>query len=145
MRPLEDRTLNESDPPVRRRNFEFFYYEQLGSRLYLRFTRLGVIAILVFTLIPISAILLLFLFQEPAKEVNVNITTPPERPYDSNKSIIKAPPPSPAFTPKPIRQTPVILPTPPLLPSPDRNRSETPTVKPSPKRTPDRSSNQDDP
>ena len=143
MHPLEDRTLNESEPPVRRRNFEFFFYEQLGSRLYLRFTRLGVITILLFTLIPISTILLLFLFQEPAREVNVNITTPPERPYDSNKSIIKAPPP--AFTPKPIRRTPIIVPTPPLLPSPVRNRSETPTAKPSPTRTPDRSSNQDDP
>jgi hypothetical protein len=83
-------------------NFALIYWQQEGARYYLRVTPLG-IYILVFLLVAsISAMLLLFLSNrhyDPAKEVNVNITTPPATPVIPTKSIIK-PAPSSATPPK---------------------------------------------
>lgn len=134
MRPDEYESLPEHDSQGDGR-FELFYFEQIRSRHYLRFTRLALILIVCLTLIPILLLLTLYLSRKRGgpKNVNVEILTPTPAPHDYNKPIIQpaAPPPT---TPKvstpfgavaPPRQTP---------PTPNGNAggSFTPSPTPSP-------------
>jgi hypothetical protein len=127
---------NEHNIPAhRRRRFELFFYERIGSRYYLRFTRLALILIVCLTLIPIVLLFTYYLLRKRGgpKNVNVEIVVPTPAPHDYNKPIIQlaTPPPTPprvntpfgAFAPP--RQTP---------PAPNDNAggSLTPSPTPSP-------------
>ncbi len=131
MRPLEDQSLDESKHPARRRSLELIYHEQRGTRLYLRFTRLGVIIILLLTVIPLVAILFLFVSNQPNKNINLNVTVPSPSPYSPEKTILRQPPPAPSL--------PKVDTTIPALPSPltsDRNSNEQILPKQTPQPTP---------
>src|SRR5215210_875163 len=116
MRPDEYESLPEHDPR-RSRRFELFFYEQVGTRYYLRFTRLALILVVCLTVIPCVAILALYYQQSRAapEDANVNIRVAPRAP-DINPQLIRpAPPATPPPPPKvgiiprvgePARQTP---------------------------------------
>lgn len=135
MRPDE---FNE--PPGRGRRgdgrFELFFYEQVGVRYYLRFTRLALLLVVCLTVIPAAAIFALFLTNSRAdlEVVNVNIRTPPSAPANYGSLIIQTPPPVMPTVPKvsrsprggdPARQTPNAL-------SSNANAPPTPSPTPSP-------------
>ena len=61
----------------RRRRYSLFYFEQIGSRSYLRITRLGLILVLLFTVIPIIALLSLFLINRSTPTPDVDVTVRP--------------------------------------------------------------------
>jgi hypothetical protein len=135
MRPLEDQTLDESKPPTPHRRLELFYYERWGTRLYLRFTRLGVIIILLLTAVPLAAILLLFLSNQPDEKINLNVTVPSPSPYSPEKPILQPPPPAPTL-PRVDKQSTSTIPA---LPSPltsNRNSNEQILPKQTPQPTP---------
>ncbi len=113
----EDRIVREQS------RHSFYYYEQIGSRFYLRITRLGLILILLFTFLPVIAILSLFIRNQstPMPNVDVNIKPMPTA-NTSIYPIIKQQPPPPA--PKALRQPQAARPSPPALSSPIRNSNE---------------------
>lgn len=96
MQSDENQTFAESKQTAQRRNYDLYFYEQIGSRLYLRITRLGVIVIVLLTVIPITLMLLLLLFISPAKETKPDITirTLPAR--SPVQRAIKPYPPAPS-------------------------------------------------
>ena len=61
MRSDEHIVREEITPHRRGLKLELFYYERVGSRSYLRITRLGIVLILIFTVLPVIALLSLFL------------------------------------------------------------------------------------
>lgn len=104
-------------------NLELFYFEQIGSRSYLRITRLGLVLILLFTVLPVIVIFSLFLFNQSTPTPNVDVTIKPMP--TANTSIyptIQQPTPPPA--PKALRQPQAARPSPPALSSPIRNSNE---------------------
>jgi hypothetical protein len=139
MRPGEHDTQDNSLPPTRRRPFELAYLEHTGDgngRTHLRFTRLGVAVILLLTIIPLVALLVLFLMnsRRPTLDVNTNVRTLPAPSPATSPVIRPAPPVSPSGKSKrpnvitPASPTPrvkggdaggqaVTDPTPPPLPS----------------------------
>ena len=116
MRPEERFTHKDNQPYRPRRRLELFFFEIEGNRSYLRFTRLAVILILCFTVIPIAAILTLFLYNQASinsEQINVNVrstASPDVTPL--RNVIIQTPTPQPL--PK-VRQSPLL--PPPALPS----------------------------
>lgn len=114
-----DEQSNPDDSQMPRRRFELFYFERVGSRSYLRFTRLTVILIIGLTVVSLGSILVLFLISAKpgdSSPVNVNIAVPSQSPFSPDKPIIRQPPPAPlppkvANQPKysiPARSTPTI-------------------------------------
>jgi hypothetical protein len=77
-------------------NLDLYFYEQIGSRYYLRITRLGLAAIMLLTVVPIMGILFLLAVNtnSPAKNTNVTITTLPASDPLPPTVIHQAPPPS---------------------------------------------------
>ena len=71
--------------------FELFFYEQVGTRYYLRFTRLALVLVVCLTVIPILALFALFLTQRHAdlKNVNVDITVPSQAPGNYGAPIVQ--------------------------------------------------------
>jgi hypothetical protein len=125
----------------RRRRFELFFYEQVGTRYYLRFTRLALVLVVCLTVIPAAAIFAIFFTRSRVdfEDVNVNIRTPPSAPRNYGSPIIQTttPPGMPA-APKagrsprpvePIRQTPA---------APNVNADAPLTTSPTPLPTPPR-------
>jgi predicted permease len=91
-----DKQSDAHDSQMARRKFELFYFEMVGSRSYLRFTRLTVFLIIGLMVVSLGLILGLFLLRSQPSDavlVNVNITVPPATPYSSNTPIIRQPPP----------------------------------------------------
>lgn len=138
---------NEIDEPAERDwhrgdRFELFFYEydQARSRYYLRFTRLAIVLVICLTVIPMLAIIALFVTQSHTdlENVNVNVRTAPQTP-GNYQQLIKAPPPAAMPTPpkagrsprggEPARQTPSEL-------GLNANTSPTPSPTPSPPRPP---------
>jgi hypothetical protein len=82
-----------------RRRYVLWYMQYEGSRSYVRVTGLGLLAALIFTLIPALLILILFFRNEAQqrREIeNVNINIIPRTPDAGNYPTIRpAPPPSP--------------------------------------------------
>src|SRR5215213_4817493 len=78
----------------RRGRFELFFYEQVGTRYYLRFTRLALLLIVCLTVIPMVAICALFFTQSRVdlENVNINIRTQPGAPGNDVRLIIQPPP-----------------------------------------------------
>src|SRR5215210_6667756 len=134
-----------NDPARRSRHrggrFELFFYERIGTRYYLRFTRLALLLVVCLTVIPMVAILALFFTESHAdlENVNINIRAHPGAPGNDVRLIIQQPPPAPMPTlPKagrsqrggePTRQTPA---------APGVNANAPPTPSPTPSPTPPR-------
>jgi hypothetical protein len=139
MRPDEYKSLQEHDSR-RGGRFELFFYEQVGTRYYLRFTRLALLLVVCLTVIPMLAILALFFTQSRVdlENVNINIRSQPQSPGNDVRLIIQQPPPpAPMPTPpkagrsqrggEPTRQTPA-------APGLNNNAPPTPTPSPMPPR-----------
>jgi hypothetical protein len=123
MKSTEQSTSKARKKQRRWINLELFYFEQIGSRSYLRITMLGLALILLFTVLPVIVILSLFLFNRstPLPDVDVTIKPMPT----ANTSIyptIQQPTPPP--TPKSLRQPKAARPSPPVLSLPTRNSNE---------------------
>jgi hypothetical protein len=133
MRP-EERNVPGGSNPQHRRRFELFFFEQFGTVYRLRFTRLALLLIICLTVIPMLAIIALFVTQSHAdlENVNVNVRTAPQA-SGNYPQLIKAPPAAPMPTPpkagrrprggEPMRQTPV---------TPGLNTNTPPTSSPTP-------------
>lgn len=135
-----ERNIPERHGPHRGGRFELFFYEQVGSRYYLRFTRLALVLIVCLTVIPMLAICTLFFTQSRVdlENVNINIKAQPGAPGNDVRLIIQ---PAPATTPilpktgrsqrgeEPTRQTPT---------APDLNANGPLTPSPTPSPTPPR-------
>jgi len=104
-------------------NLELFYFERVGTRSYLRFTRLGLILILIFTVLPVIALLFLFLLNQSTPMPDTDVRIKPAAPINASMyPTIHQPTPLP--TPKALRQPKAARPSPPVLPSPIRNSNE---------------------
>lgn len=95
--------FNESAKGTQHRHgrFELFFYEQVGTRYYLRFTSLALILVICLIVIPVTAILAIFFTQSRVdfEDVNINMRGEPRAPGNYNH-IIPAPPPPPIPTPR---------------------------------------------
>lgn len=118
MRP-EDQFNNHGAPAHRfERRRGLFFFESIGGRTYFRFTRLAVALIIAFIIIPVTALLILFLSRPAMDETKVDVTIRPlPIPASSNVPLIKQPPPP--RSPPALRQPPPPpSPSPPLLEPP---------------------------
>lgn len=107
-----DKQFKQSQPPPTRGKIGLFYYERVGSRYYLHFTRLTVMLVVGLTVISIVTLLALFFLsgqRDVLKEVNVNITIPKPSPNLPTQTIIQ---PTPVQQPKPIKQPIINIPAP---------------------------------
>jgi hypothetical protein len=118
------------------RRLKLFYFEQAGSRYYLRFTRLALLVITGLIVVPVAILLVLFAWngQEKPKDLNININAPLSDPHDYNRPIIQLPRPATpqrALTKQPMPPAP----TPQLSQAPDAEARAptTPSPTPSPK------------
>lgn len=139
MRPNEQ-NIPENRDLRRGGRFELFYYERVGTRYYLRFTRLALALVVCLTVIPAVAIFALFLTQrhDDLKNVNINVRVAP-REAGNYPQIIPPPPATSLPTPpragrspqgsEPARQTPA---------APTMNAKAPPTPSPTPSPTPPR-------
>lgn len=132
MRPDERHDPAEHGPGRRAGRFRLIYFEQVGSRHHLRFTRLALLLIVCLVLIPILLLLALYLSRKRSgpRDVDVDIVVPTLAPHNYNKIQPAAPPPTPPKVRQPgagasPRQTP-------LAPNGSANGSFTPSPTPSP-------------
>jgi hypothetical protein len=123
---------------AKRRRFELFFWEKVGTLYHLRFTRLALVLVVCLTVVPAAAIFALFTnSRADLGNVNVNIRTPPSAPRNYGSPIIRTPPPpvmpvAPKVgrSPRPvelIRQTPAAA---------GSNANAPPTPSPTPSPTP---------
>jgi hypothetical protein len=134
MRPDEQSTPDDSH--LSRQKFELFYFERVGSRSYLHFTRSAVILVIALTVVSVISLLFLFLRgsrQSLTEPVNVNVSVPSSTPYRSDKPIIQKPPPQPT-PPKVGKQPTPNMHVPSMSPTPAKNVNEQLTPK-APSRT----------
>jgi hypothetical protein len=134
---------NEEDNKVfssqMKRRYELFFLESVNGRTHLRFTRLAVALILALTVIPVAAILILFLSRSDVVDTKVDVTI---RPLPSSAStdgpIIKQSPPRKP-TPR-LRQPPMSpAPVPPVMesrPGSEIDRQKQTADLPAPPRVP---------
>ncbi len=102
---------------------ELFYFEQVGSRSYLRITKFGLVLIFCFTVLPIIALLFLFFLNQSTPMPHTDVTIKPAPPVNTSiYPTIQQPTPLP--TPKVLRQPKAVRPSPPAFPSPIRNSNE---------------------
>ena len=137
---MYERDIPERRNPHRGGRFALFFYEQVGSRYYLRFTGLALVLIVLLTVVPTSLILALFLWNRSSapEEINVNIADPTP---DGHVYPAIVPLPPPVTIPRPIQpSTMPKMPTPqmPSASAVNDNRPSTPspTPTPTPARTP---------
>jgi hypothetical protein len=116
--------------------FELFFYEQVGTRYYLRFTRLALLLIVCLTVIPMVAIFALFLTHSHAdlENVNINVRVAPREP-GNYPQLIQPVPPAAMPTPPKAGRSPRVgerarqMPAAPAL---NANTLSTPSQTPSP-------------
>lgn len=115
-----DQATSEDTMARQQRRHSLYYYEQIGSRFYLRITRLGLVLILLLTIVPVIAILSLFLLNQtkPMPDVDVTIKS---RLTDNTSTYPAIKQPSPAPTPRTVRQPALKQPSPPVLSIPPAN------------------------
>jgi hypothetical protein len=119
MRSTEPTSSEDSRPPKYQHRMELFYFDQVGSRYVLRFTRMAVLLIIGLTVVSIVSILVIFLVssQQMASEpVNVNVSVPTLPTSPTDKPILKPPPPAPRLpkVAQPVYSTPAPSNTPAL-------------------------------
>ena len=68
-----DEFNGQAGPSRRGGRFELFFYERVGTRYYLRFTRLALALVVCLTVVPAVAIFALFLTQSYTDLENANI------------------------------------------------------------------------
>jgi hypothetical protein len=123
MQFVEQPALKDRKKQGRWISLELFYFEQIGSRSYLRITKLGLVLILLFTILPVIIIFSLFLFNRSTPMPNVDVTIKPMSTDNTSISpAIHQPTPPPAL--KVLRQPKAAQPSPPTLPSSIRNINE---------------------
>jgi hypothetical protein len=140
MRPNEYKSPTEHD--LRRgARFELFYFEQVGARSYLRFTRLALLLVVGLTVVSAAMLFALFLWNidDKPEDINLNITVPPAARRDYGKPFI-LPAPLPSSPPRVIQRRMPAARTPRLpldptakdgkLPTPSTTTSPTPTRPP---------------
>ena len=136
MRPPEHDNTSNNKPPVRRRDYSLFFFEQQGNRSYLRFTPLGVTVVMLLIVVPLILILILFwINSRQIENINTNVRIPVQTstPSSDNKPLIKMAPPLPS--PPRIRQQPMNVPNP-LRELPIVNSNEQLRPQPKPIATP---------
>jgi hypothetical protein len=136
MRPDEYESLPERESR-RGGRFELFFYEQIGTRSYLRFTRLALVLIVCLTVIPMVAIFALFLTQSHANvdNVNVNIRVAPREPGNYPQQLIQPVLPAAMSTPPKAGRSPRVgerARQTPAAPALNANTPSTPSPTPSP-------------
>lgn len=106
--------------------FELFYFERVGSRTYLRFTRLTIFLIVGLTILSILLLFALFLSNRRGRpeDIDINVVVPTATPQDYTKPVLQPTAPGPT-PPKVIKQPGVGVPA-----------SPSPTPSPTPARTP---------
>ena len=126
---------------AKRRRFELFFWEKVGTHYHLRFTRLALVLVVCLTVIPAAAIFAIFFTQSRVdfQDVNINMRGEPRAPGNYNH-IIPAPPPPMLPTPKVSRSPRGVEPIwqPPAAPNVNANAPLTtsPTPTPTPPRSP---------
>jgi hypothetical protein len=124
---------------AKRRRFGLFFWEKVGTRYQLRFTRLALVLIVCLTVVPAAAILAIFFTQSRVdfEDVNVNIRTPPSAPRNYGSPIIQTttPPVMPA-APKAGRSPRPVEPIRQMPAAPNVNANAPPTPSPTPSPTP---------
>lgn len=133
MRPSEQ-DIPEDRQQRRGGRYELFFYERVGTRYYLRFTRLALVIIVCLTAVPIAAIFVLFLTQSHADLKNVNIDVrAPERAPGTYPQLIQPPPPAALPTPSKAGRSPRAgAPTRQAPAAPGQNANAPPTPTPTP-------------
>lgn len=89
---------NESQPSLPRRKLELFFFETVGTRTHLRFTRLGVIVSVLLIVVPLIIIFVLFFFinsRTSGLPLNTNVSVRTPTPSLTNSPILQPPPPAP--------------------------------------------------
>ena len=134
-----DRNIQEERDLRRGGRFELFYFEQVGSRSYLRFTKLALFLILFLTVGSMALLLALFYWNRRGdsenENINVNIVSPPHEQQDFNKPIIQRAPPLPS-PPGMVKQPGSSVPTRQMPQSPTATPGVQSTPGPTPSRTP---------
>lgn len=87
-------TSKTKKPWWRRINFEFYYFEHVGNRYYLRFTPFGLISIIVSVLL-LFVYILVVAWYESNNQINDNFITPVSSPYKQSETAA-SPGPSPS-------------------------------------------------
>lgn len=124
---------DEQSAERRSNRFELFFYEKVGSRFYLRFTKLALLLIVCLTVVPIALIFTLFLWNQNKGFENININirspTPDSHVYPTIQPVPRPPAPprvgKQLGTSEPPRQAP-------LVPNGNAGGSLTPSPTPSP-------------
>jgi hypothetical protein len=135
-----DQNVQADHESRRSSRFELFFYEQVGTRYYLRFTRLALILVVCLTVISMVAIFALFITNSHAdlENVNINVRVEPRAPGNYGGPIVMPPPTTIPTPPKasrsprggePARQTPA---------APGSNANAPPTPSPTPSAMPPR-------
>lgn len=113
------------DQPSRYRGLDLWFYEQRGSRYYLRLTRIGLAVMIVPTVLAVIAITALFFYRNSTPvekpDININVQSTPD--YVPNRTLLKrAPPPPP---PPQVRSPPNVNTNSPLvITTPGNNTNE---------------------
>jgi hypothetical protein len=139
MRPNEQ-NITERRDSRRGGRFELFFYEQVGTRYYLRFTRLALVLVVCLTVVPAVAILALFLTHSRAdlENVNINVRVAP-RELGNYPPLIQQPPAVPLPTPRKASRSPRLgEPGRQTLTAPALNANAPLTPSPTPSPTPPR-------
>lgn len=105
MRSEDPSTVGGQRDSNPRRRYALVYWQQEGTRHYLRVTPLGLCIVIFLVATSILALMFLFWFRKslrPAREVDINITTPPAASSSPAQDLIKAVPPGP--TPPRVNQ-----------------------------------------
>jgi hypothetical protein len=89
-----DEQLKHKDkkPSRPRVNWEFYYFEQVGSRYYLRFTPFGLVFMILGLLISLAVIVLSDKWSGK-QDANANITGSPAPIYSPNQTTTESPSP----------------------------------------------------
>lgn len=137
MRPVVPRIPEEQRLSRRRINWELYYYERVGNRLYFRITPFAIILMVVAAICGIT-ILIIDTRKNPPREANVNISVPTPSSNDNYPTIRPAPP---AFSPSRVVKRPrVDVPTKQIPPAPTLSpgglSTSSPTPSPTSARTP---------
>jgi hypothetical protein len=135
MRPSEQ-NIPEKRDSRRGGRFGLFFYEQVGTRYYLRFTRLALALVVCLTVIPAVAIFAIFLTQSRAglENININVRTVPQGPGNYPQQLIQPAPTLPT-PPKAGRSQGVGEPARPTPAAPTMNANAPPTPSPAPSPT----------
>jgi hypothetical protein len=138
MRPDKHNLPDGNGDYHRRRTprFELFFWEQVGSRYYLRFTRLALLLLVGIIVIPALLLVALFSWDQrhPAPAVNIDFGKPTPLPTMPTPITL----PSPLPPPRVVRQPRADVPVRPSPPESNQNADELLTPSPTPRPAPTR-------